>query len=121
MGKRRVISNKRQLVSKLKKEEGERLTSPTIKHLGVYHTTFPKLPIKKMEREDPLGIQEVLADCEKQSHLLLGKPDCNRRNPLHSTATESEPPQPGNEYRFLGNILGADKSAIRITTHPDMV
>lgn len=83
------------------------------------------------EEEDPhdsLGLQDLFDDCRHTTERLLDQCECSSRNPLHSTATESELPKPGNEYKLVNNLLGVKDLSVtscapgkRLIKEPDIV
>jgi len=53
------------------------------------------------------GVQEIFKeDCEDQRDCVTATCSCRNTNVLASTASEDEPPKPGNEYNLVGNVLG---------------
>lgn len=94
---------------------------------NVVHTKEPKkLPKRDQINEEVhhLFMNEL---CET-SECLADQCQCNSRNVLHSTATESELAQPSNEYCYVGNILGVKDLSVtscdpdkRLLKEPEIV
>lgn len=126
------VRHERDLIEKREQEPIKNLMSETAEHklLGVAHVTPEELSLEPIEHVnpsddsdedeevgealDPNGIHDDHRECS-DAECLLDHCECNSRNVLHSTATESSLAKLGTKSGFVGNVLGSG-SRTRIVT-----